>query len=335
MTMDLPVLSALFLTGALSLYVLLDGFDLGVGALLLLEPDERHRDRMVDAITPTWDGNETWLIMAGVAMLAAFPTAYSVLLPAFYVPVIVMLLALGLRGVSFEFRYQSVKARPRWDAVFAVGSILAAFTQGAFVGGLIMGVDVDKGAFAGGPFDWLNPFSILFGFTSLAGYAVYGAGWLLLKGEGRTRDFAVKILCWATPTFVLLSSATCFATYQIQPQVAGAWSHHTVVLAALGAVFLLMGLAITLRSHSSSFIFDAEPFVGGLIMFLCGLVGLVLTVTPNIVPFRISLWDAASPASSHVFLLVGALFVVPVVIGYSAYAYWVFRGKTPKEGWGE
>lgn len=255
--MDLPVLSALFLTGALSLYVLLDGFDLGVGALLLLEPDERHRDRMVDAITPTWDGNETWLIMAGVAMLAAFPTAYSVLLPAFYVPLIVMLLSLGLRGVSFEFRYQTVNARPRWDAVFAVGSILAAFTQGAFVGGLITGVAVDKGAFVGGPFDWLTPFSILFGFTSLAGYAVYGAGWLLLKGEGRTRDFAVKSLCWATPIFLALSSATCFAAYHIQPQLAEAWSHHIVSLVALGAVFLLTGLAVTLRSYSSSFAFEA------------------------------------------------------------------------------
>jgi cytochrome d ubiquinol oxidase subunit II len=333
--MDLPVLSALFLSGALSFYVMLDGFDLGVGALLLLEPDERHRDRMVDAIAPTWDGNETWLIMAGVAMLAGFPTAYGVLLPAFYVPLIVMLLSLGLRGVSFEFRYQTVKARRRWDAVFATGSILAAFAQGAFVGGLIIGVAVDKGAFIGGPFDWLTPFSILFGFTSLTGYAVYGAGWLHLKGEGRTRLFAEKSLRWITPTFLLLSSTTCFAAYQIQPQVAEVWSHHVVSLIALGAIFLLMALAITLRAHPSRFFFDAEPFVGGLIMFACALVGLVLTFTPNIVPFRISIWDAASPAASHVFLLVGALFVAPVVIGYSAYSYWVFRGKTPKEGWGE
>ncbi len=335
MTMDLPVLSALFLTGALFLYVTLDGFDLGVGALLLLEPDERHRDRMVDAIAPTWDGNETWLIMAGVAMLAGFPTAYSVLLPAFYVPLIIMLLSLGLRGVSFEFRYQTVEARPRWDAVFAVGSILAAFSQGAFVGGLIMGVAVDKGAFVGRPFDWLTPFSVLFGLCSLAGYAVYGAGWLHLKGEGRTRLFAEKSLRWITPVFLLLSSTACFATYQIQPQVIEAWSHHVVPLVALSAVFLVIAIAITSRAHSSSFSFDAEPFVGGLIMFTCAMVGLVLTFTPNIVPFRISIWDAASPTASHVFLLVGSLFVAPVVIGYSAFSYWVFRGKTPKEGWGE
>jgi cytochrome d ubiquinol oxidase subunit II len=335
MIMDLPVLSAVFVAGALSLYVMLDGFDLGVGALLLLEPDERHRDRMVDAIAPTWDGNETWLIMAGVAMLAGFPTAYSVLLPAFYLPLIAMLLSLGLRGVSFEFRYQTVKARPRWDAVFATGSILAAFMQGAFVGGLIIGVAVYKGEFVGGVFDWLTPFSVLCGVTSLTGYAVYGAGWLHLKGEGRTRLFAERSLRWITPAFLLLSSATCFAAYHIQPQLAGVWRHHLAPLVALASIFLVMALAIALRAHPARFFFDAEPFFCVLIMFACALVGLVLTFAPNIVPFRISIWDAASPASSHVFLLVGALFVVPVVIGYSAFSYRVFRGKTPSEGWGE
>jgi cytochrome bd ubiquinol oxidase subunit II len=290
---------------------------------------------MVDAIVPTWDGNETWLIMAAVAMLAAFPTAYGVLLPAFYVPLIVMLLSLGLRGVSFEFRYQTTKFRARWDAVFAVGSILVAIIQGAFVGGLIVGVAVDKGAFVGGTFDWLTPFSILLGFVSLTGYAVLGAGWLRLKGEGNTKLFAEKSLLWITPVFLLLSSATCVVAYHIQPQINEVWNHHVVSLITLGTVFLLAGLAVTLKAHQASFFFEGEAFVGGLIMFICALVGLVLTFTPNIVPFRISIWDAASPASSHVFLLIGALFVAPVVIGYSAFSYWIFRGKTPKEGWGE
>lgn len=335
MTMDLPVLTASFLTGALCLYVLLDGFDLGVGALLLLEPDELHRDRMVDAIAPTWDGNETWLIMAGVAMLAAFPTAYSVLLPAFYVPLIIMLLSLGLRGVSFEFRYQTVKARRRWDTVFAVGSIVAAFSQGAFVGGLFVGVAVADGAFIGRSFDWLSPFAVLFGFTSLIGYAVYGAGWLHLKGDGRTKLFAEKSLCWLTSLFLLLSSATFFFAYRVQPQVSGSWNRHLIALVALGLVFVLTALAVILRAFSKSFSCDAEPFVACLIMFACALVCLVLTFMPNIVPFRISLWEAASPASSQVFLLIGVLFVAPVVICYSAFSYRVFRGKTPKEGWGE
>jgi cytochrome d ubiquinol oxidase subunit II len=333
--MDLPLLSALFLTGALCLYVMLDGFDLGVGALLLLERDENHRDRMIDAIAPTWDGNETWLIMAGVAMLAGFPTAYSVLLPAFYVPLIVMLLSLGLRGVSFEFRYQTVKARPRWDAVFAVGSILAAFCQGAFVGGLITGVAVDKGTFVGGPFDWLTPYSLLFGSASLTGYAVFGAAWLHLKGEERTKLFAEKSLRWFTPAFLLLSLGACLAAYHIEPRVAEVWSHHVVFVIGLGVIFLSAGLAIFVRASSSRHIFDAEPFIGSVIMFVCALVGLALTFAPNIVPFRISIWDSASPDSSQLFLLVGVLFVAPVVISYSAFSYWIFRGKTPKEGWGE
>lgn len=333
--MDLPLLSALFLTGALCLYVILDGFDLGVGILLLLEPDEKHRDRMIDAIAPTWDGNETWLIMAGVTMLAGFPTAYSVLLPAFYVPLIVMLLSLGLRGVSFEFRYQTVKARPNWDGVFAVGSILAAFTQGAFVGGLIAGVAVDKGVFVGGPFDWLTPYSFLCGFASLAGYTMFGAAWLHHKGEGKTRRFAEKSLRWATPAFLLLSGLACLAAYHIQPRIAEVWSHHAAVFFGLGVVFLSVGLAVALRAGPSHYICDVEPFIGSLLMFACALVGLALTFAPNIVPFRINIWDAASPDSSLVFLLVGVLFVAPVVIGYSAFSYWIFRGKTPKEGWGE
>src|SRR5260370_7939461 len=272
MTMDLPVLSALFLTGALFRYGIMGGCGLGGGDGVVSEADGRHRNRRGDAIAPTWDGNETWLIMAGVAMLAGFPTAYSVLLPAFYVPLIIMLLSLGLRGVSFEFRYQTVEARPRWDAVFAVGSILAAFSQGAFVGGLIMGVAVDKGAFVGRPFDWLTPFSVLLGLCSLAGYAVYGAGWLHLKSEGRTRLFAEESLRWITPIFLLLSSTTCVATYQIQPQVANGWSHDGVALVALGAIFLLIAIGLTARAHSSSFASDAQPFVGGLIMFTCATV---------------------------------------------------------------
>jgi cytochrome bd ubiquinol oxidase subunit II len=333
--MDLPVLSGLFLAIALSLYVMLDGFDLGVGALLLLEADESRRDRMIDAIAPTWDGNETWLIMAGATLLASFPTAYSVLLPAFYVPLIIMLLSLGLRGVCFEFRYQTVEARGRWDAVFAVGSILASFAQGVFVGGLITGVQVDKGTFVGGSFDWLTPFSVLFGFASLTGFAVLGAGWLYFKGQEKTRSFAEKSLRLITPAFFMLSFTTSFAAYRIQPQVAEAWRHHLVALIVLGGIFILTGLSITLRARAGQFVFDAEPFIGGLVMFICALIGLVLTCEPNIVPFRISIWEAASPATSEAFLLIGVSFVVPVVIGYSAYAHWIFRGKTPKEGWGE
>jgi cytochrome bd ubiquinol oxidase subunit II len=190
--MDLPLLSALFAAFALSLYVMLDGFDLGVGVLLLAQSDEQLRDRMVDSITPTWDGNETWLIMTGVALLAAFPIAYGILLPAFYLPLIAMLLALGLRGVSFEFRYQVERGRWAWDVAFGLGSIIAALMQGFIVGGLIQGVAVDGERFSGSVFDVFQPFSLLVAVSVLAGYMVLGGGWLHLKATRNLHGFAER-----------------------------------------------------------------------------------------------------------------------------------------------
>ena len=333
--MDFPLYSAAFAVFSIGTYALLDGFDLGVGTLLLLQRDEKARDRMIAAIMPTWDGNETWLIMAGIELFAGFPTAYGVLLPALYVPLIAMLLALGLRGVSFEFRYQTTKARRWWDRLFAFGSILAAFAQGACVGGLISGVATGQGAFIGGPFDWFNAFSVLFGFTSLTGYALLGAGWLHFKGQGQTRVFAQQSLAWIAPIFLLAASATCLAAARIQPQLAGVWSRHASFILTLAAIILSTGILIAWRARSPGFRFDAEPFAGSLILFASALTGLFLTFIPDVVPFRISIRTASSPASTQAFLLLGALFVVPVIIGYSSFSYWVFRGKTPAKGWGE
>src|ERR1700740_2592180 len=188
--MDLPLISSLFVALALSLYVLLDGFDLGVGALLLFPPEEKLRDRIVDSITPTWDGNETWLIMAGVGLLAAFPIAYGILLPAFYLPLIAMLLGLGLRGVSFEFRYQVDRRRPIWDLSFGVGSVMAALMQGFIVGGLVQGVAVTDDHFSGSVLDVFQGFPALTALAVLAGYVVLGAGWLHLKATSKLLDFA-------------------------------------------------------------------------------------------------------------------------------------------------
>src|ERR1700704_3071368 len=204
--MDLPLLSALFMLFALAMYVVLDGFDLGVGALLLAQRDERVRDRMVDAIAPTWDGNETWLIMAGVTLLAGFPIAYGILLPALYIPIIAMLLSLGLRGVSFEFRHNSKTSRRRWDVVFAGGSVVAGLAQGVIVGGLIQGVSVNRNAFAGSPLDTFSPFSILIGVTVVAGYATLAVGWLRLKGEDATRAFARSHQRWIPIAFLGLTA---------------------------------------------------------------------------------------------------------------------------------
>ncbi len=328
--MDLPLLSALFAAFALSLYVLLDGFDLGVGTLLLAQHDEELRDRMVDSITPTWDGNETWLIMTGVALLAAFPIAYGILLPAFYLPLIAMLLALGLRGVSFEFRYQVERGRRAWDVAFGLGSIVAALMQGFIVGGLIQGLAIDGERFSGSVFDVFQPFSLLVAVSVLAGYMVLGGGWLHLKATRSLQSFADRSLRRTTPVFVGLAVATCAAASFVQPGVLEAWTSNPVVLTIIVILFLSTAGALMQAIGGPSAL---RPFLLGLILFVLGVAGLGITIFPDIVPFRLTLWQAASASLSHVFLLIGAAIVTPVVLAYSAFAYRVFRGKTPEKGW--
>ena len=328
--MDLPLLSALFAAFALSLYVMLDGFDLGVGVLLLAQSDEQLRDRMVDSITPTWDGNETWLIMTGVALLAAFPIAYGILLPAFYLPLMAMLLALGLRGVSFEFRYQVERGRRAWDVAFGLGSIIAALMQGFIVGGLIQGLAIDGERFSGGVFDVFRPFSLLVAAAVLTGYMVLGGGWLHLKATRSLQGFADRSLRRTTPVFVGLAAATCAASPFVQPGVLEAWTSNPVVLAIIVILFLSTAGALMRAIGRSSAL---RPFLLGLFLFALGVVGLGVAIFPDIVPFRLTLWQAASASLSHVFLLIGAAIVTPVVLAYSAFAYRVFRGKTPEKGW--
>lgn len=330
--MDLPLLSALFAAFALVLYVMLDGFDLGVGALLLAQSDGRLRDRMIDAILPTWDGNETWLIMAGVALLAAFPIAYGILIPAFYIPLIAMLLALGLRGVSFEFRAQTDGARARWDTVFALGSIVAALMQGVIVGGLVQGVAVEGEHFAGSVFDAFTPFSCLVAMSLLAGYILLGAGWLHFKSTGQIRSFSERTLRLSAPAFIGFAVLTCAMAPLVQAAIRKTWISYSWPLLSISAAFFVVFL---LLMHAVGRRPDVCPFLLGAGLFALGMAGLALAVFPDVVPFKMSLWAAAASTQSHMFLLIGAAVVTPVVIGYSAFAYYVFRGKTPEQGWDE
>jgi cytochrome d ubiquinol oxidase subunit II len=328
--MDLPLLSALFIGFALTLYVMLDGFDLGVGALLLLASDEEVRDRMIDSIMPTWDGNETWLVMAGVTLLAGFPIAYGILLPAFYLPLIIMLLSLGLRGVSFEFRWQTARGRRTWDVAFSIGSIVAALMQGLIVGGLIQGIAVQGEAFGGSVRDVFMPFCILTAASVLSAYVVLGAGWLHLKGRSVVRSFAERSLRRATPAFVALAAASVIAAVVIQSHVANVWAIHTGLLSVI--VVLFVGVAGTLVATVGRRP-DCGPFALALALMALGIAGLGLGIFPMIVPFKMSLWDAASSSQSQLFELIGVAIVAPIVLGYSAFAYYVFRGKTPERGW--
>ena len=328
--MDLPLLSASFLAFTLTLYVILDGFDLGVGILLLFQPAMASRDHMVDSITPTWDGNETWIIMAGVTLLAAFPVAYSILLPAFYLPVILMLLALGFRGVSFEFRVQSKQHRREWDVAFGVGSLVAALMQGLILGGLMQGVTVQNGYFAGSVLDIFRPLPIISGITLLFGYAVLGAGWLKLKSNLSLQRFASLSLRVSAAAFGVSFGIACTYAVGIQPAIRSQWASHGTALACLIGLFAVVAGMLTALPGKSR---PALPFLLGQLLFVVGISGIALIVFPEIVPFSVSLWDAASSSTSQRMVMIGAACVTPVVLTYSALAYWIFRGKTPENGW--
>jgi cytochrome d ubiquinol oxidase subunit II len=330
--MDLPLLSALFLVFALTMYVMLDGFDLGVGVLLLAQPEPHMRNRMVDAIAPTWDGNETWLIMAGLTLLAGFPRAYGIIVPAFYIPIVLMVLALGLRGVSFEFRHNGERSRRRWDMVFAGGSLVAALAQGLVVGGLLQGVDTDLDSFGGSPLDTFRPFCLLTGVAVVAGYATLGVGWLRLKGDEATRAFASRHQRWLPLAFVGLTIITGLIAASMQPNLTASWRHHRIALALCLAAFTGCGLGIA-RFAGRDEADDRIGFGLAIAMMLSGVAALGLSFFPNIVPFRLTLWQAASEPSTQEFLLIGALVTTPVVVSYSSFAYWVFRGRTPAAGW--
>ena len=328
--MDMPLLCAGFAALSVALYVLLDGFDLGVGALLLLQPHERSRDHMVDSITPTWDGNETWLIMTGVTLLAAFPIAYGILMPALYIPIIVMLLALGLRGVSFEFRAQMKRYRRRWDVIFAIGSIAAACMQGLILGALLKGISVERSSFSGSVFDCFRPFSAFCALCVLEGYVVLGSCWLEYKSSALLHGFSVRVLRIALPLFLLTFGFVVETSFSVQPGIVAVWKAHPLLLGTVSCTVLIAALILFGSIGKRP---DVRPLAAGMVMIAAGIAGLAIIVFPMVVPFRLSIWSASSSPLSQIFVLIGAIVVTPVVLGYSFFAYWVFRGKTPEKGW--
>lgn len=328
--MILSLLSASFVALALTLYVMLDGFDLGVGMLLLFQRDQASRNHMVDSITPTWDGNETWLILAGVTLLAAFPLAYGILMPALYIPLVIMLLSLSLRGVSFEFRVQTAMGRIWWDRVFAVGSLVAALMQGMVAGSLLQGVAVRGSQYSGGPLDFLRPLPVICAAGLAIGYMVLGAGWLYLKGNTRIERFVHQSFRWLVPAQLFMSMAAAIYAVASVEEIRRAVGLHKSSLLAMASVFVLVTIGIL-----PSLIRKTErlPFFLGLGAFLSGIAAVSMVIYPDIVPFRLSLWQAAASRPSQLFVLFGACIVTPVVIAYSLFAYWIFHGKTPEAGW--
>ena len=324
MTIDLSLLCAAVVTIAVCFYVVLDGFDLGVGGLLLTVRGEHLRSQMMETIEPTWDANETWLVMVGITLFTAFPGAYGVLLPAVYLPLIIMLGALGCRGVSFEFRGQPGSRIYLWDRAFSWGSIVAALCQGIVVGSALAGIRVENGRFAGSPVDFLRPYPIFMGVVWLSGYLTLGASWILFRTAGPLHDVAVRQLRVLIPVFAVFGVLAVGFSTAAQPGIGARWGSAGSWLMVLVLGFLTM---LYLSHRSLGRRSDAAPFVYVVFAFLLGLTELVVVVYPYVVPFRVSLWEAAAKTGSQIFVLVGAACVMPVVLAYNAYAYYVFRGK--------
>jgi len=316
---------------AVAMYVILDGFDLGIGILFPFAKSDRQRDQMMASIAPFWDGNETWLVLGGGGLLAAFPRAYAVMLPALYLPVIAMLLALVFRGVTFEFRNLAHR-KAGWNAVFAAGSTLAAFCQGVILGGLIQGVTIANGEFAGGPFDWATPFAALCGLGVVAGYALLGATWLVMKTEGalpaHARDYA-KISLLAVLAFM---AAVSLWTPLAFPRIHLRWfsAPNFFFLWPVPLVTALVAFAAWKWLDRS---LDGRPFLAAIALFLLGYLGLVISTYPYLVPPTLTIWEAAAAPASQIFMLVGTLILLPIILGYTGFIYWIFRAKV-REGEG-
>ncbi len=326
MIVDLPFIWAMLIAIAVLMYVVLDGFDLGIGILFPAIKGERNRDVMMKSIAPVWDGNETWLVLGGGGLFAVFPLAYSVLLTALYAPLIAMLLALVFRGVAFEFRFKDRKHKPLWDLAFTGGSTVAAFSQGVVLGAFIQGIEIEGRSYAGGWFDWLTPFSLFTGLALVLGYGLLGAGWLVMKTTGalQQKNFVImRPLALATLAAI---AAVSLWTPLLNGEIAERWfSWPNIVYLSPVPLLVAAGAAGLYRAIQLKR--QVQPFVLTLGLFLLSYLGLGISLYPNIIPPDVSLWVAAAPDESLAFLLVGTLVLLPLIFAYTAYSYWVFRGK--------
>jgi cytochrome d ubiquinol oxidase subunit II len=330
--LDLPTLWAFILAFAIFFYVVMDGFDLGIGILFSLIPAGRERDTAMNSIAPVWDGNETWLVLGGGGLLAAFPLAYGTIFSALYAPIVAMLLALIFRGVAFEFRWRDPNHRPIWDFAFSLGSVVAALAQGITLGALLQGIAVQDRAYAGGWFDWLTPFSVLVGVSLVSGFALLGATWLIMKTEdtlqARAYRLAVRLGIATIVAIGAVSAATPFLS-DVYWQRWFAWPQvlFTAQVPLLVAIVTIVFFLSLRRRHHYT------PFLMALALFALSLAGLGISLFPYVVPPKFTIWDAAAPDASLKFMLPGALVMVPIILAYTGYSYWVFRGKTRPEGY--
>ncbi len=343
--MDLPLTWSFLIATAVMLYVLLDGFDLGVGILTIFADNDAERNMITASIEPVWDGNETWLILGGGGLFAAFPLAYAILMPAFYIPVLMMLAALIFRGVAFEFRHKAVRPLTKkfWNGAFFGGSFIAAFSQGIILGAFVQGVSVEARAFSGAVFDWLTPFTLLVGASVVVGYVLLGACWLILKTEGATQNGARK---WARRALFGVGvgmALVSLATLSIDPRITERWGFTMAAVdfskfwrlapipLAGAALFYALWRDIEMKPDAAP---DWRPFLLAAGLFLAGYLGLGVSIFPYLIPFERTIWETAAHDNALGFLLVGASVMLPTILVYTAYVYKLFWGKVkPGDGY--
>ena len=332
MNIDLTIVWAGIIVFAVAMYVVMDGFDLGIGILFTRFRVGTERNTAMNAIAPVWDGNETWLVMGGGGLMAAFPLAYAIILPALYAPMIAMLLGLVFRGVAFEFRWRDPNHRARWDAGFSVGSIIATFAQGVTLGALLQGIKISGRAYAGGYWDWITPFSLLTGVSLVVGYALLGACWLIWKTSGPVHAGARRFAKALTLGLLAAIAAVSIYTPFLSTKYYETWftSPGIGALVVMPITVAALGLMLYRRTGAGR---DFLPFALTLSLFGLSLLGLAISMWPDVVPSRLSIWDAAAPKSSQIFMLVGACVLMPLILAYTSWAYWVFRGKVGEEGY--
>ncbi|HEY1124352.1 MAG TPA: cytochrome d ubiquinol oxidase subunit II [Sphingobium sp.] len=329
---DLTVIWAGIIAIAIIAYVVMDGFDIGIGILFQSFKVGPDRDTAMNSIAPVWDGNETWLVMGGGGLLAAFPLAYAIILPALYAPLTAMLLGLVLRGVAFEFRWRDAAHRKTWDVAFTLGSTIATLAQGITLGALLQGIRIEGRAYAGGWWDWLTPFSVLTGVGLVVGYSLLGACWLNWKTEGALQEQAAKLARRLGMLLLLVIGLVSLMTLGLEPEYYTRWLAYPGVLAT--AQVPLATLIVTVMFYRSlNKRQDAAPFFWALGLFGLSLVGLAISIWPYVIPARVTIWEAAAPVRSQVFMLIGAGIMLPVILAYTGWAYWVFRGKVGHGGY--
>lgn len=331
MSLDLSIIWFVIIVFATLMYIVMDGFDLGIGILFPFTQSARERDVMVNSVAPVWDGNETWLVLGGAGLFGAFPLAYAVIIDALTIPLSLMLVGLIFRGVAFEFRFNATPShRPFWDKAFMGGSMLATFCQGVVVGAVINGFQVTDRAYSGGAFDWLTPFTLFCGLGLMIAYALLGASWLVMKSEDALQSSmrrAARGLLLALLAFIAIISLW---TPLLHPAIAARWFSLPNLYYLLPVPLLVLVASALLWHQLGLRDSHVPPFILTLALVFLGFSGLGISIWPAIIPPSITLWQAAAPAQSQEFMLIGAIFIIPVILVYTFWSYYVFRGKVPQ-----